>query len=498
MNMSTFTYRDLQTATSGKWYNIDTNIDCYVTSKITSISTDTRINNKNALFLALAGVNFDAHNYLKEAVDSGASALCLQRGKYKIGKPLNIPILEVQDTLKAYQKIANFHRKRLKELLLIAITGSNGKTSTKDILHGILSSEFGKGKVYTTKANTNNLIGAPQNILNLTNKHRFAVIELGSNHPGEISKLTQITNPDIAVITSIGPAHLEFFKNITGVIKEKISIFTAFNNPKKRIAIIPAEYSNNKTVKQSADKCKTITFGKTEKADISWKLLHTAVNKTEFQLIWNSENIREKVSWNIPGTHQLSNAAAAAAVAVVIGITPQNIATALRHCKISGMRMKINKINGITWINDAYNANPASTKAGIDWLHEIARSMLSTGNNKRLFVILGDMLELGKDTLDIHKEIVEYTMDKLPNAQIYGVGPIMSNVINSLKTSPPNNAGVSSFQNSQEAASFLKNELKTGDLIYLKGSRGIALETIEFRISVGANHYSSFFPNHNN
>jgi UDP-N-acetylmuramyl pentapeptide synthase len=108
------------------------------------------------------------------------------------------------------------------------------------------------------------------------------------------------------------------------------------------------------------------------------------------------------------------------------------------------------------------------------------------------------MLELGKDTLDIHKEIVEYTMNKLPNIQIYGVGQIMSSVINSLKTSPPNNAGVSSFQNSQEAASFLKNELKTGDLIYLKGSRGIALETIEFRISVGANHYSSFFPNHNN
>ena len=504
MNTIVLNYKDLQTATSGKWHNLNT--ACHdkaklnserstlnaeqknsfsATNQITSISTDTRTNNKNALFVALSGLNFDAHNFLREAFDSGAAALCLQKGKFKINDlPSHIPILEVSDTLKAYQDIANFHRKRLKNLTLIAITGSNGKTSTKDILHGILSSEFGNDKVYTTKANTNNLIGVPQNILNLTDKHRFAVIELGSNHPGEISQLTQIANPDIAVITSIGPAHLEYFKDINGVIKEKTSIFSAFNYPEKGIAIIPVDCKRA----VSALNIPTITFGETEEVDISCKLLNTTISKTEFQLIWKSDNIRKNISWNIPGIHQLTNAAAATAVATVIGITSKNIAEALRHCKISGMRMRIAKTNGITWINDAYNANPASTKAGIDWLYETAKNIFSTSenSNKHLFVVLGDMLELGKNALNTHKEIIEYAIDKLPNAQIIGVGAIMHETImqfnryGQIIDVPPY---VVSFKNSKAATSFLENKIKTGDTIYLKGSRGIALEKIESQIS---------------
>ena len=146
-----FTYKDIETATSGKWHNYsgyNTNVErgfkplsLNEFKPVSTISTDTRADNKSALFLALSGVNFDAHSFLKEAVDSGAVALCLEEGRYERNKiPSHIPILEVQDTLKAYQDIANFHRKRLKELTLIAITGSNGKTSTKDILHNILSS----------------------------------------------------------------------------------------------------------------------------------------------------------------------------------------------------------------------------------------------------------------------------------------------------------------------------------------------------------------------
>jgi UDP-N-acetylmuramoyl-tripeptide--D-alanyl-D-alanine ligase len=524
MNTIAFTYKDLQTATSGRWYNLDFlirnsesstlheqgnqedkiekcktgDIEQKVNSwlneekqvdaglmptyanRISFISTDTRLNNKNALFLALSGINFDAHNFLQKAIDSGATALCLQKGKYELNKiPSNIPVLEVHNTLKAYQDIANFHRKRLKGLTLIALTGSNGKTSTKDILHGILSAEFGKEKVYTTKANTNNFIGVPQNILNLTDKHKVAVIELGSNHPGEIGRLTKIVNPDIAVITSIGPAHLEYFKDINGVIEEKTSIFTAFNNHKKGIAIIPTEYSNNNIFLQKTDKSRTVTFGKTENGDIYWKHLNTNIDKCKFKLHWRLNDLSQKVLWNIPGIHQLSNAAAAAAVATVIEITPSNIATALRDCKISGMRMRINKVNDITWINDAYNANPSSTRAGVDWLHEMTKDVLLADKHKRLYVVLGDMLELGKNTLDVHREIIEYTVNKLPSFQIIGVGPIMSEVIKHLKFIFQNSSNLHSFLNSDEAAFFFKSELQTNDLIYLKGSRGIALEKIE-------------------
>ncbi len=486
MSTIIFTYSDLLTATSGQWHNLDMNKDSCNINPISSISTDTRTDNNNALFVALSGVSFDAHNFLKEAIDSGATALCLAKGKYKLENiPSNIPVLEVQDTLKAYQDIANFHRKYLKKLTLIAITGSNGKTSTKDILSCILSSEFGEESVYTTKANTNNLIGVPQNILNLTEKHRFAVIELGSNHPEEISQLTKIANPDIAVITSIGPSHLEYFKNINGVIKEKTNIFTAYNNPHDGIAIIPSEYSNNNIFLQKIGDCKTITFGnvmglKTVSTDISWEHLHSNIENCEFELRWKTENICKRVLWTIPGIHQLSNAAAATAVATAIGIAPKNITAALQTCKISGMRMRINKRNGITWINDAYNANPNSTKAGIDWLYEILENAMPN-TNKHLYVILGDMLELGENAPDLHKEIIEYAINKLPCSQIYGVGAIMHDVVEtdfkpvSLNGLKP----VSTFHNSDEAASFFKNELKLGDIVYLKGSRGIALEKIE-------------------
>ena len=476
MKNKLFTFKELQAATSGTWHNIDISNTSCVDSGITSVSTDTRKNNNNDIFLALSGTNFDAHNFLTEAIDSRASALCLQKGKYEREKlPINIPILEVDNTLQAYQDLANFHRKRQKDLTLIAITGSNGKTSTKDILQSLLSSIFGQEKVYTTKANTNNLIGVPQNILNITDKHKFAVIELGSNHPGEIQQLADIANPDIAVITSIGASHLEFFKDIAGVIKEKISIFTAFNNPEKATAIFPEEFKNNSLFLQQTKKGKTMTFGEEKNADIKYKLLQTKIDGSKFELRY-LDKITEEISWNIPGKHQICNAAAAASIATAIGINPQDISTALQQCKIiTGMRMDIKNHKGITWINDAYNANPTSIKAGIDWLHEITKDA-TINSDERIFVVLGDMLELGKNAEEIHKEIIEYAMNKLPSSQIYGVGSIMHETINRLNKNPESSKA---FLNADDAASFFIDQLKAGDMIYLKGSRGIALEKIE-------------------
>ena len=422
---------------------------------------------------------------------------------------------------------------------MIAITGSNGKTSTKDILHGLLTSHFGEEKVYTTKANTNNLIGVPQNILNITSNHILAVIELGSNHPGEIKELTDIANPDIAVITSIGPAHLEFFKDINGVIKEKSSIFTAFKNPKTGVAILPVEYKNDELIGSRIKNLKVITFGKEKKADIQYKHLSSAVNNTTFELHWQSGS--NTISWNISGKHQIANAAAAAAAATVVNISPQEISSALTKCKIiTGMRMSIKEVNGITWINDAYNSNPSSAKAGIDWLHEISKTSYPN-KFKRIIVVLGDMRELGTNSFSENKELVEYAFSKLPFAQIYGVGSIMCKVgseqlamggsprsdghtdghgrtrtntdnndnpwrhlphpcqsasvrvcpcvvsprtTNHESVNPESNiqhptSDIHSFPNSDEAASFFSKELKSGDLVYLKGSRGIALEKIE-------------------
>ena len=476
MNTSNFSHEDLQTATKGKWYNIDQTSNDYCKKSITSVSTDTRINNNGALFLALSGERFDAHNFINEALMSGASALCLQKGKFSLQNiPSNIPVLEVSNTLKAYQNIANSHRRYLKNLKLIAVTGSNGKTSTKDILRNILSYVFGKDAVYTTKANTNNLIGVPLNILNLNNEHRFAVIELGSNHPGEIEQLTKIAQPDIAIITSIGPSHLEYFHNIDGVLKEKASILSYFNNQDSATAILPSIYKYNSLITEWTKNIKVYTFGNDKNADITWNYKSATIDKTNFELTWNLTDDRYKITWQIPGIHQISNAAAAATAATVVGISQSTITKALKYCSLSGMRMRIHKTNGITWINDAYNANPASTKAGIDWLYEVA----SDDKSKKVILVLGDMLELGENSKEINNQVIEYATSKLPYSIIVGVGAIMSEVIKEIKEENQHDYKIFSFNSTDSAIPFFQKFLETGSLIYLKGSRGIALEKIE-------------------
>jgi UDP-N-acetylmuramoyl-tripeptide--D-alanyl-D-alanine ligase len=471
---SLFTFDELEKYTKGVWKNTES---CMIKS-VNSITTDTRSDCRDSLFLALSGVNFDAHDFLDKAVNLGASALCLEKGKYNINSlPNNLPILEVENTLKAYQDIAKNYRLSLSNLTLIAITGSNGKTSTKEILKDVLSQGFGENVIYATKANTNNHIGVPLNILNLRSHHKYAIIELGTNHPGEIDIITSVASPDIAIITSIASSHLEFFKNLNGVAEEKSNILNHFKNGKKNnIAVIPIDILKYKSIKNKLNNIKYITFDNNDKnSDITYKFISTDVATTSFSLKWKNCQKENFAKWSIPGKHQISNAAAVAVTASFLGIPYDKICLYFAKCKLSGMRMKINRIQDTFWINDAYNANPDSTKAGLEYMSDI----IKTKKFKASYIVLGDMLELGDDTVKSHSKTIKQAQNLLPDSTIILIGDLMQKALSECNDLLSNQKTIKHFPSTEEAAEYINNNLEENDIVYLKGSRGMKLENIE-------------------
>ena len=491
--------QELAEITSGSWHNLKAkNAD----KRINWISTDSRNDCTNALFVALCGDILDGHKYVGTAIEQNAPAVCINKNKLKYIHTLcNTPFLLVDDTFTAYQKIAAYHRLQLTNLTLIGLTGSNGKTSTKDILYSILSSEFASNKVYATKENTNNHVGVPQNLLNLNKNHRFAIIEMGSNHLGEISTLVNIVKPDIALLTSIGPSHLEFFKDLRGVAIEKRTIFSSYNkNRLYNYAVIPSNCPEQKTIISGIPKDIPIrTFGYNKSPDLKVTYHSGSLNSTDFSLTWNdkdrenpelstlnseekeveTQNLASKdkeyrIHSTLTGKHQTLNAAGAALVANILGIKRNNITKHLANPVITGMRMRISIHNSVTWINDAYNANPASVNAGIEYLAEITENNM--GN--KVYVLLGSMLELGNNSLNEHMKILKKACTLKNNAMICGVGNLILEAAEVLK-----NNRIQQFKNRKEVTDFLKSNLKPNDIVYLKSSNGAGLSKIESEFS---------------
>ncbi|HJO94122.1 MAG TPA: UDP-N-acetylmuramoyl-tripeptide--D-alanyl-D-alanine ligase [Victivallales bacterium] len=469
-----FTFNELKEYSAGTWKNISDNTN----KTVRHITTDTRSDCSNSLFLALRGVNFDAHDFLDNAVNSGATALCLEKGRYDTDSlPDNLPILEVNNTLKAYQDIAKNYRATLNDLTLIAVTGSNGKTSTKEILKGILSQEFGEDAVYATRANTNNQIGTPLNILNINPRHKYAVIELGTNHPGELDVIASIAMPDIAIITSIASSHLEFFINLHGVAEEKSNILNHFHKSKREnLVVLPSNILKYKPIRDKLNNIRYMTYNNTDSpSDITYNYISTDLETTSYSLSWHDCFDDNLVRWSIPGKHQIANAAAAATAASFLGIQNKDVCRHLTKCKLSGMRMKINRINNTHWINDAYNANPDSTKAGLEYISDI----LVTGKFKTSYIILGDMLELGENAVKSHYETIRYAQYLHPDAIIILIGDFMKKAFSQIKFEASDKTEIIHLANIEEASEYLISNIGENDMVYLKGSRGMKLESIE-------------------
>ncbi len=438
---------------------------------ITRVVTDSRKDCSDALFIPIKGEIFDGHAYLSQAVKMGAAAI-LTEPNIEIPQEVaeHTVVIEVADTTTAYQALGRYHRNRIEGLKVVAVTGSSGKTSTKEMLRSIFSAAYGADAVLATEGNTNNQIGVPQNLLRLTPQHKIAVIEMGTNHHGEIEPLSKTALPDAAVITFIGSCHLEFLGSIDGVAQEKSRIFSGLS--KTGIAVIPAHGGGQDILEKETSGIMTFRFGPDSDADLTSRYLGGNLTGSSIELYFKSIDKTARINWKLSGRHQASNAAAAGAAAFTLGVPVEKIVEGLENCTLPGMRMKITEHNSVTWINDAYNANPDSMSASLDWLSEFI-------NPDKFVLILGDMLEIGETSQSEHLKILDKALKLFGSSEIklIAVGKAMCRVKEILDASQ--SAKISFYPDSSEAATALAKIIAPPMSVFLKGSRGIKLEVIE-------------------
>ena len=423
---------------------------------ITQVSTDSRTLKKGDLFVALVGEKFDGHNFLHGVCQQGAVGAVVLKpitDLSQLGSPI---IIQVSDTLVALGDIANCHRRKF-DLPLVAITGSNGKTTTKDITSTVLAQRF---SVFKSEKSYNNQIGIPTRLMQLNERDEIAVLEVGTSWPGEIERLSQITAPTLGVITNIGPAHLELLGSIEGVAEEKGALLAHVEH-----AILNADDPMTPTL--AGRVCGQITtFGWQTDANISADEIEIdSFGKPTFTLKIDGNEV-ERVHLPCLGKHNVYNALAAAAVGLWAGLTPTETCTGLEHFQPADMRMQPIVHNDLCIINDAYNSNPESLKSALIFLSDIE----TTGMR---IAILGDMLELGEHSHAFHLkagQAVPANIDLLitvgPHsvAIAEGAAGIVESVI--------------SCDTPKQAAQQLTKYAKPGDAVLIKGSRGIKLEQV--------------------
>ena len=432
------------------------------------VSTDSRKKMQNALFIALDGERFDAHDFIASAVENGAVLVCADRKKaHKV--PGNIPVIFADSPLHIYQELAGKYRLRFKDLKVIALTGSCGKTSTKEALRAIFSEYAGKEKVLATEGNTNNQIGVPQNLFRLTQDHKYAIIEMGTNHFGEIRPIAETAMPDASMIVSIGSCHLEFLKNFEGVATEKGEIFSFL--PKNAPCVIPFQCPSVEILREKAltRSEKIYTFGEDKGSTVSFTYLGGNIDGASFLLSDGKNELR--VNSPVAGKHQAQNAAGAAAMALAFGIPLEVIARGLEKTVLPGMRMRKTEHNGAVWLNDAYNANPDSMKASLSWLSGFACG-------KETILVLGDMGELGKNSLLEHIKVLEFACERFPFSKIICIGKMMQQACDVMELIS-NKENVTVFAGTDEAVSYVRGSAVPGKLLFLKASNFMQFTKLE-------------------
>ena len=450
-----FTWNEIQTVTRGKWLLEPTGPGA------TCVLDDSRKVQRGALFMAIVGEIADGHNYLGQAAKAGAGCVCVQREPdaetMAVLRETSCGCLLVENSLTAFQLIAKANRRRYPHLPLLAVTGSCGKTSTKEMCAAVLSARW-PGKVLKTEGNTNNHFGVPRNLLRINEETAAAVIEAGSNHPGEIASLGKIIEPVSSVITCIGAAHLEFFKDFNGVAEEKGDILEA-SSP-DGVAIIPADCVGLDILKRHAGNRRIITFGLSDKADVQSIYGGMAEGGYRLTLIRHDTGEQASFIWPIGGEAQAGNAAAAAAAGIAFGLSLVEISEGLKNCSLPGARMAQSDVDGVHWVNDAYNANPSSMLASLKWFQEVSKDA------PRRYIVMGDMRELGEAGDKNHKELLETALQMFskPTDKVITVGTIFAAYSRKL--------GVECYDNVEEASS---RKYEEGSWVFLKASLGTGL-----------------------
>ncbi|WP_051640751.1 UDP-N-acetylmuramoyl-tripeptide--D-alanyl-D-alanine ligase [Thiomicrorhabdus sp. Milos-T2] len=407
MNMFSWTLEQLKDSTEGEFIGPISEANSI---EFTSISTDTRTLQPGALYIAIKGENFNGHDFIEQAVQQGAVAILVDENSECLDSI--VPGVEVQNTRIALGQFARWHRLQMPVKTLIAVTGSNGKTTTKTLLHNIFSLA---GNTLATEGNLNNDFGVPRTLLNLRPEHEYAIIEMGANHPKEIQYLTALALPDIAMINNASGAHLEGFGSLQGVIDTKGEIFEGLNqikNHKPGVAVINTDSPGFEDWQQSLRDLNVnsvVTFGSDVKADSKVDSVTTNtvcidgkdVLGIAFDLIISKQ--KHHVNMPVLGFHNAMNAAACVAVAMSAGLSWQQILPGLVSFNGVSGRLQKTAINNGWLIDDSYNANPESVKAGIEALCSLPGKAI---------VCLGAMAEIGEQSDKAHQEIAEFAREK--------------------------------------------------------------------------------------
>lgn len=429
---------------------------------IESVSTDTRTLEAGGLFIALRGEHHDAHAFLPHAVASGAAALMVQEGARDAALATGAAVLVVPDTLTGLQELAHGLRMHL-DPLVVGVTGSNGKTSTKEFLRAVLAIRH---ETAATPGNLNNHVGVPLTLLGLTEQHTALVCEMGMNHPGEIAPLARIAAPDIGVITNIGMAHIEFMGTRDAIALEKGELVAALDE--KGLAVLNANDPYTDTI---AARCRgrVLRAGLGE-GDVQAIDPRPTPEGMRFELCAGGRSVTATIP--VPGRHMVANATLAAAVGWSLGIDLESIAEALAASRPEKGRLQLRSVHGLTFLDDSYNANPDSMRAGILTLIETGWS----GGGGRRIAVLGHMAELGPDSAAVHRELGGWIAGQDVDL-LCTVGPVAGAIAGGASAQRPG-GWVHEAATHAEAAAFLREHADSSDVILLKGSRAAAIEGV--------------------
>jgi UDP-N-acetylmuramoyl-tripeptide--D-alanyl-D-alanine ligase len=432
--------------------------------EFSNISTDSRSVKTGDLFIALRGEHFDGNAYAAEAVRKGAWGAVVAREAYETRNHEFAGlrnIIPVQDTLQFLQEFARTHRERF-SLPVVGVTGSNGKTTTREMIAAVLQR---KGPVLRNAGNLNNHIGVPLTLLQLTREHRSAVIEMGMSGPGEIALLARLALPDTGVITNIGPAHIGFFGSTARVADAKGELLAGLKPG--GTAVLNADDAFY-TAFRSAFNGRTISFGITNPADVSATDIKQEPDNVGFTL--RSGNEKHFVHLHAVGVHNVGNALAAAAASLAVGSTLAEAAAGLEAFRPVAMRSELRTVQGRTVIADFYNANPASMEAAIKTLGVL-------GKNRKAVAVVGDMLELGDAAANLHEQVGRVAAQEGIDCLI-AVGEFAGNVLEGAQSAGMPHECSREAASHREAAQLLRELTQPGDVVLIKGSRGMKMEKI--------------------
>lgn len=435
---------------------------------IRRLCTDSREVRPGDLFVALKGERFDGHDFAAAAIRRQAVGVLVQEG-YRPERlaaaggrgPL---VLAVADTLLAYQQLAAHHRSRFR-IPVVAVTGSNGKTTTKDMVAGVLAERW---RVLKTEGNLNNRIGVPQTLLRLTPRHGAAVVEMGVDAQGQTTRLSEIARPTIGLITNIGPDHLEFFGSMDASAQAKGEMLDLL--PPEGAAVLNADDPYFDYLASRA-RCRVLSFGLSERAEVrATEMVPDRRRGMAFRLTLPGRARSPVAMLAVHGAHNLSNALAAAAAGHLLGLSGTAIARGLARFRPATMRSQVSVHRGIRIINDCYNANPASMKAAIDLLAEL-------GAGNRTIAMLGDMLELGPTSVALHREVGAYLARRGISALI-ACGRLGHGLADGARSAGMESDRIREAADAVQAAALLPSVVRAGDVVLVKASRRMQMERV--------------------